>query len=237
MKKIVVIPAYNAESTLPGLFAKLPGSMRKQISLFIIVNDGSTDKTSDAICQIKKKGLSIISVAHKKNMGYGAAQKTGYLLAMKKKADIIVLLHADGQYPPEMLNNLISPIEKGEADIAAGSRILGGNMYRQGMPLYKYLGNLCLTSFLNISLDKKLSSYHSGYKAYNAKALKTIPYTNFSNYFYFDKEMLISAVNRGLRIKEIPIPTRYGKEISHLNPIKYGFGILKIIIKNIIHKY
>jgi len=227
MKIVVVVPAYNAGKTIENVFRRTPQEIVQRVDRFIVVNDGSSDSTDSAVEKLTRE-YNIEVIRHSKNVGYGAALKSGFKLALQRGADIIVQLHADGQYPPEMISELIRPIENCTADVSGGSRILYGNMIRQGMPLYKYIGNIALTTILNVSLQQKLSSYHSGFRAYSSKALRIIKFCGLSDYFDFDTQMLIHAVNYGLRIVEIPIPTSYGDEVSYLNPLKYGFCIIKI---------
>lgn len=227
---MVMMPAYNASGTIASVFERIPDATLKRITEFIVVDDGSTDATARIAEELKQK-YPIKLLRHEKNMGYGAAQKTGYNQAKEDNADITVMLHSDGQYAPELLLEMIEPIENGEADVVGGSRSLGGSMLEGGMPIYKYAGNVLLTKLENLVFKANLHSYHSGYKAYSKKALELIPYEKYSNEYYFDSEMLVGAIRNKLKIAEIPIPTRYAGEKSYLNPIKYGIGILKVISK------
>lgn len=170
-------------------------------------------------------------VQHEVNKGYGAAQKSGWNCCKQVGADIAVMLHSDGQYAPELLLEMIKPIEDGKADVVGGSRCLGGNMLQGGMPIYKYIGNIILTKLENVVFRANLHCYHSGYKAYSRKALEVINYNTYSDYYYFDSEMLVGALKNKLKIAEIPIPTKYAGEISRLDPIKYGTGIFKVMWK------
>jgi glycosyltransferase involved in cell wall biosynthesis len=238
MKIVVVMPAYNSAKTIEGVFKRILKEAFKKISEFIIVNDGSSDNTKEIVKnRLMKKYKNIKLLSHKKNRGYGAAQKTGFNEAVKSGADIAVLLHSDGQYAPELLLKLIKPLEEDKADVVQGSRILGREALKGGMPLHKYLGNRFLTSLENLAYGMKLAEYHSGYMLYSKKALTTIPFNRLSNTFHFDGEMLLMAHKKRLRILEVPIPTRYAKEKSYLNSITYGLDVLKIIIKNFMGGY
>lgn len=230
MKIAVFMPAYNAENTIESVFQRIPEDALKKISEFIIVDDGSTDNTAEIAKKLMKK-FPIKLVQHEINMGYGAAQKTGWDHCKQDGIDIAVMLHSDGQYAPELLLEMIKPIEDGIAEVVGGSRCLGGNMLYGGMPIYKYIGNILLTKLENIVFRANLHCYHSGYKAYSKKALKVINYKQYSDYYYFDSEMLVGALTNKLKIAEIPIPTRYAGEISRLDPVKYGIGILKVMWK------
>ena len=236
MKVVIVMPAYQAGKTIKSVFDRISDKTLKIIDEFIIVDDGCTDNTPDMIKDLIKK-YKIKTLVHNPNRGYGAAQKTGFNQAVKDKADIAVLLHSDGQYPPEMLLDLIKPIQDNEADVVIGSRILGGKALEGGMPLHKYIGNRFLTGIENLAYGMHISEFHSGYMIYSKKALEKIPFNKLSDTFHFDGEMTMMAGKKKLRIKEIGIPTRYADEKSHLNPIKYGFTVLKIIIRNLMGKY
>jgi hypothetical protein len=168
---------------------------------------------------------------NEKNRGYGATEKTLLAYALKEGAETAVLLHADGQYSPEKLSDMLAPFENGEADLVQGSRMLHGGALRGGMPFYKYIANKCLTVVENVGFGMKLAEYHSGYMAYSRKTLLNIPFHGLSDSFDFDLEMIVCAKILGLKIREIAIPTIYAGEKSNLNPIKYGFDVLAIVRK------
>src|SRR3989344_6851991 len=221
-KIIVVMPAYYAEKTVEQTYNDLP---RDLISEIILVDDASTDKTVEVA---KKLGLTVFR--HKKNTGYGGNQKTCYDQALKRNPDIIVMVHPDYQYDPKLAGVLCEPIVNGRADIMLGSR----NQSRKqalagGMPIWKYFSNRFLTIFENIMLGINLSEFHSGYRAYSAKALKMLPYYSFSDDFVFDQEILVSAVSFGLTISDTPVPCKYFPEASSINfkrSAKYGLMTL-----------
>ena len=235
-KIIVVMPAYNASSTIGSVLERIPPSLMKNLFQIIIVNDGSADDTGIVIEGLKETYKKIRILTHPKNKGYGAAQKTGFEEAVKEGADIGVLLHSDGQYAPEIMHTLLDPFEHGY-DVVQGSRMLAGGALKGGMPLYKYLGNKFLTFLENLAYGLNMAEYHSGYMLYSKRALENIPFEKLSNTFHFDGEMLLMAAKKKLRVKEIPIPTRYSTEKSHLNPFTYGIDVLKIIYRNWRGKY
>ena len=235
-KIVLVVPAYNAGKTIADVFSRIPKGFLKEISQFIVVDDGSKDDTAERIRLLGRR-YKIRTLKHEQNRGYGAAQKTGFTEAIKMGADITVLLHSDGQYPPEMLPAMAEPIKEKAADMVLGSRILGGGALKGGMPLHRYLGNRLLTALENLAYGLSISEYHTGYIAYSRKALEAIPINKLSNTFHFDGEMILMASKRKLRIKEMPIPTHYGYEKSYLNPLTYGIDVLKIIFRNFTGKY
>ena len=171
------------------------------------------------------------------NQGYGGNQKVGYYYAIKNNFDFVALIHGDGQYAPEELPKLISPLASGTADAVFGSRMLSdGAALKGGMPMYKYVGNKILTYFQNYLLQTKLSEFHSGYRLYSTDALRTIPFYLNSNDFHFDTEIIIQLVFSGQKITELPIPTYYGDEICHVNGIKYAFKVIEATLRASLQK-
>jgi glycosyltransferase involved in cell wall biosynthesis len=229
-KKIfVVMPAYNAGSTVEGVFSRIPKEVDQKIYRYVVVNDGSTDNTSEVLNRLRLKVPNLVVLEHKFNQGYGAAEKTLLNYAVKEDADIAILLHSDGQYSPEKILNLLKPIEDGKASIVQGSRMLNGGALKGGMPFYKFIGNKFLTTIENYAFKMRMAEYHSGFMLYSKKCLKEIPFNKLSNSFDFDLEMILMAKVKGLEIAEVPIPTIYADEVSHLNPIKYGLDVLSVI--------
>jgi glycosyltransferase involved in cell wall biosynthesis len=230
-KIFIVIPAYNASATIEKVFARIPDDIRSSIDRYVVVDDGSTDDMATTLTRIYREFPNLAILKHETNCGYGAAEKTLLAHALKEGAETAVLLHADGQYSPEKLSAMLAPLENGEADLVQGSRMLNGGALQGGMPIYKYIGNKCLTAIENASFGMKLAEYHSGYMAYSRKLLSAIPFEGLSDSFDFDFEMIICAKILGLKIKEIAIPTIYAGEKSHLNPVKYGFDVLANVLK------
>ncbi|OIO64115.1 hypothetical protein AUJ68_07290 [Candidatus Woesearchaeota archaeon CG1_02_57_44] len=231
------MPGYNCEKTVEGVFSRIPAGVMKQLHAIVVVNDGSKDATAKVLKTLAKKYAKIKILMHPVNKGYGAAQKTGFSEAVRMNADVAVLLHSDGQYPPEMLSDMITPMTTGRADVVLGSRIKGGQAIAGGMPRYKYFGNRALTILENLCYGMRVSEYHSGYMGYSKKALSEISFLKLSDTFHFDGEMLLMSGKRGLRIEEVPIVARYADEKSHLRPIKYGMDVLRIIMRNFMGKY
>lgn len=232
-KIVVVLPAYNAEKTVKATFSDLPKDL---ISEVILVDDASQDRT----VEIAKK-LKIKVYVHKINKGYGANQKTCYDQALKLNPDIIVMVHPDYQYDAKLVGVLCEPIVNGRADIMLGSRIqTRRQVLAGGMPPWKYFANRFLTLFENLAMGLNLSEYHTGFRAYSAKVLKTIPYHWFSNDFVFDQQILICALSYGYNISEIPVSCKYFPDASSINfrrSIKYGcltlFTVLSYILSQV----
>lgn len=221
-KIVIVMPAYNAEKTLEKTYNDIPRGMVDEV---ILVDDNSVDKT----VQIAKK-LGLTYFVHTNNLGYGGNQKTCYWEALKRKPDIIVMIHPDYQYDATLTEELVRPIINGRFDIMLGSRIRGREeVLKGGMPLYKYLGNRFLTIIENVILGLNLSEYHTGFRAFKREALEKIPFQRFSNDFVFDQQMLIRASKMRFRIGEISVPVRYFPEASSIGfwrSVKYGLSTL-----------
>lgn len=223
----VVLPAYNAEKTLEKTYIEIPSNIVDNV---ILVDDSSTDNT---IQIARMLGIKYILI-HDKNKGYGANQKTCYLKALEIKSDIIVMLHPDYQYTPKLIHSMCFLIANDVYDVVLGSRILGNGALRGGMPIYKYISNRFLTLFQNIMLGEKLSEYHTGFRAYSASLLKNINFTNNSNNFIFDNQLLAQIFGKGYEIAEITCPTKYFKEASSINlkrSIHYGLGVILVSLR------
>jgi len=220
-KVIVVLPAFNAETTLERTYSEIP---RDFVDEIILTDDGSTDKTA----MISRK-LGIRTFIHEKNRGYGANQKTCYQEAFNSGADIIVLLHPDYQYNPRLIPSMCSMIAENIYDVVLGSRILGKNAIMHGMPAYKYISNRALTLIENTITGHKLSEYHTGYRAFSRKVFETIPILENSDDFVFDNEILLQSLFFGFRIGEISCPASYHRDASTVDfrrSVKYGVGVL-----------
>ena len=237
-KKIAIfIIAYEAVTTFDKVLKRIPKEVYKKVSEIFLIDDSSNDNTYYAALGYKHvNSLKKLNVfRNSKNLGYGGNQKKGYNYAISKGHDIVVMLHGDAQYAPERLGEILQPLIDGKADMVFGSRMIG-NPLKGGMPLYKFLGNKFLTFMENYFLDMSLTEFHSGYRAFSCDALKKIPFNKCSDDFHFDTEILIQFRERGLRIKEVAIPTFYGDEISRVKVISYGFNILKSLAQYLLHK-
>jgi glycosyltransferase involved in cell wall biosynthesis len=225
----VLMPAYNAGATIERVFARIPAEARRRIRRYVVVNDGSIDDTAEALARIAKEFADLVVLTHQPNRGYGEAEKTLLRYALREGADAGIVLHSDGQYSPEKIPELLEPFDRDAADLVQGSRMLGRGALRGGMPLYKYVSNRALTTIENWAFGMKLAEYHSGYMLYSRKTMAALPFEKLSGSFDFDLEMIVLARIKGLRIAEVAIPTIYAGEKSHLNPVKYGLDVLKVV--------
>ena len=229
MKIGIVVVAFNAESTLESVIKRVPHSFVSQLHTIIICDDASSDATFERAqyCKDNYPHLPIHIQRHSVNRGYGGNQKSGYALAKHLELDVVVLLHADAQYAPELLPDIVAPISSGKADAVFGSRMMiKGAALKGGMPAYKFVGNRILTTWQNYFANANLSEWHSGYRAYSVAALNAIPFESNSDGFDFDTQIILQMIGSRQRITEIQIPTFYGDEISRVNTIKYGLQIL-----------
>jgi len=230
-KVVVVMPAYNAAKTLHMTYADLP---RDMVDLVILVDDGSSDETAKVARQL---GLELF--IHDRNYGYGANQKTCYREALRAGADIVVMVHPDYQYDPTLLPEIIRPIQDGAADVVLGSRLMGLNPMKQGMPWWKYISNRFLTKAENIVFRLRLSEYHTGYRAFRREALESVNLEMNSDKFIFDQEILAQLVNIRMRITEVPVPTRYFAQASSASFVAssiYGISILWLLLRYLMHR-
>ena len=230
-KVIVVMPAYNAAQTLGRTLDDIP---RDWVDEIILVDDRSRDDTVDLA---KKLGLRVF--VHDKNRGYGGNQKTCYTEALKLGGEIMIMVHPDHQYDPRVIPQLVMPLLYDECDAVFGSRMLGGRPLEGGMPKWKYLANIFLTALENATFYMYLTEYHSGLRAYSRRYLETVNFMKNSDNFVFDSEIIAQGVLHRMRIKEIPIETRYFPAASQIGlgrSIVYGLSILKTLVKFKLHK-
>lgn len=231
-KIVCYMPAFNAEHLMEDVVRGIPQAAMEALDVLLVVNDGSTDGTAELARRLALEYPKIELLSHTGNRGYGAAQKTAFDWTLENGGDVAVMLHSDGQYPPEFLMSMLEPFGEG-ADVVGGSRILYGDMRDGGMSRTRYYGTLWLNALENLVFRQKLTSYHSGYKAYSSAALEKIPYGSYSETFNFDSEMLIGAIRARLKILEVPIPTIHGEGFSSLKPIPYGLSVLGTIVRYI----
>jgi SAM-dependent methyltransferase len=222
----IVLPAYNAASTIGVVAETLPSSAADRA---LLVDDASTDETWALALT---EGFDVIR--HPTNRGYGANQKTCYVRAALDGADIVVMVHADHQYDPALVPEMVKPIAEGRADVVIGSRLLEDEAIAGGMPRWKWLGNRLLTAIENAAFRRSHSEYHTGYRAFSVEFLRTVPFLRNSDSFVFDQEIFAQIVARDARVVELPIPTRYFLEassVSFLKSVEYGVQTLGVLLR------
>jgi glycosyltransferase involved in cell wall biosynthesis len=222
-KVVVVMPAYNAASTLEKTYQEVMD--QEIVDRIILVDDASRDGTVD----IARRLPGVQVHVHDRNLGYGGNQKTCYREALAAGADIVIMVHPDYQYTPLLIPAMASMIGNGLYHCILGSRILGGYAIEGGMPWWKYLSNRLLTAASNLLLGAKLSEYHTGYRAFSRALLDRLPLDRNSDDFVFDNQMLAQILWLGYTVAEVTCPTKYFEEASSINfrrSVKYGLGCL-----------
>ncbi len=215
-KVTVAICAYNVEETLEKTIASMPQGVADEV---IVVDDGSSDRTVELARKVEET-LDLSVIVHPENRGYGAVQKTAYVAAVERGADVVALLHGDYQYDPASLPLLVSPLLAKGADMTFGSRFASdGDPLAGGMPLYRFVGNRITTVLENTLIGTRFTDMHSGMRAFSRRCLLSLPFLSYRNDFAFDKQTTVDAVMSGLRVTEIPIPTRYDHESSSIPTI------------------
>jgi glycosyltransferase involved in cell wall biosynthesis len=229
---VVVMPAYNAAATLQATIDQIPPGIVDKI---ILVDDKSRDNTVQVA-----RGLGIETIQHPHNVGYGGNQKTCYMEALRQGADVVVMLHPDGQYDPRILGDLVETVRSGNADLVLGSRfLLPGQAKLGGMPWWKRIANHFLTFCENRVLGLRLSEAHTGYRAYSRRFLETVPFLRNSNDFVFDSQVIAQAASFGLRVAEVPVSTRYFEEASSVGfrvSVVYGLKTLATLLRYQLHR-
>jgi len=226
-KVIIVMPAYNAAETLERTYRDIPAGTYDEI---ILVDDNSKDNTAEI-----SRSLGIYTIVHTDNRGYGGNQKTCYTEALKRGADIVIMIHPDYQYDSRLVPYILGFLEIGICDIILGSRVRTRKEALDcGMPAYKYIFNRFLTTIENLVLGQNVSDFHTGYRAYTRAVLETIPFMKNSDGFVFDTEFLVQSVYFGFRIGSVPVPVRYFSEASSIdfsNSVVYGTKTLGALVK------
>jgi glycosyltransferase involved in cell wall biosynthesis len=222
-KVVVVMPAYNAEQTLRRTYDEVMA--QEFVDEIVVVDDASSDATTRIARTLPRVTLH----RHAYNRGYGGNQKTLYRLALDAGADIVIMVHPDYQYTPQLIPAMVSLIGNGLYDCVVGSRILGGQARQGGMPLWRYVSNRGLTLAENLLIGAKLSEYHTGYRAYSRELLQRLPLEANSDDFVFDNQVLAQIVWLGYVVAEVSCPTRYAADASSIHfwrAVRYGFGCL-----------
>ncbi len=231
-RAIVVMPAYNAETTLERTLSDIPPGSVDEI---ILVDDCSRDGT---VALARRLGLTVIQ--HERNLGYGANQKTCYREALARGADVVIMIHPDYQYDSRLVPVLVGLLRTKHCDVMLGNRIrTRAEALAGGMPAYKYLANRLLTIIENLWTGQNLGEWHSGMRGYRREVLATIPWHLDSDDFAFDSQFLVQAVHFGFRIGDIPVPVRYMREASSINfqrSVQSGLETLGVLVRWTLHR-
>jgi len=225
----IYMPAYNTSKLLRATVARIPAAAWEQIYCLHIINDGSSDDTA-AIGDALALAYSKIRIHHNsQNCGYGAVVREGIRKCLDDGTDLILCLHADGQYAPEVLPRMLETMEGYNLDLLQGSRLAQRGALAGGMPVYKWAAGYLLCMLENRVFHLRMTDYHSGYLLYRRRFLEASGFEHFSGNFEIDLELIAAAKARGFLVGEVPIPTRYAGEVSHLNPVAYGLRVLGVL--------
>ncbi len=228
---VVTMPGLNVASTIGRTVAALPPGY---VDAIILADDGSTD---DSVAVAKALGVRVFS--HGRNLGYGAAQKTTYREALRDGADVVVMVHPDFQYKPELVPAMAAMVRHGGYDLVLASRMLDGGALRGGMPIWKLVANRTLTHVENLLLGGHVSEYHTGYRAFSRRFLEEVPLAHLSNGFHFDSESIALALARGSRIGEVSCPAHYFDGMQTMPAdvgVAYGLGCLKAAVEGAVNR-
>lgn len=233
----IILPSFNAADTLVGTIDRIPQGLLSELQCDLrlyVVNDGSTDRTRLVLEQLNAATCLAVSVLdHRRNRGYGAAQKTGLEASLRDGNEYHVILHADGQYAPEELPEVLAPLLDGSTDVVIGSKFARGQVLRQGMPLSRMVGIRLLDRVENLVYGLKGLEFHSGYMAYSSAALRRISFASLTDGFHFDGEMVVTTARAGLRVVRVPISTHYGDSYSSLKVPAYLWEVLWSVVRNV----
>jgi SAM-dependent methyltransferase len=227
----VVLPAYRAASTIAAVAKEMPVAA---VDRALLVDDASPDTTPEVAL---REGFELLRLPA--NRGYGHNQKAGYVRALLDGADIVVMVHADNQYDPSLVERMVRPLEAGIADVVMGSRLLEDETIAGGMPRWKWIGNRLLTAVENLAFRRGFSEYHTGYRAYSADFLRRVAFLRNSDDFVFDQEMFAQIVASRSHVVELPIPTRYFLEASSVSfraSVRYGLKTLWVLVRFRMHQ-
>ena len=231
-KTIVVMPAYNAEKTLERTVKDIPPGSCAEI---IVVDDHSRDGTFELA-----KRMGLVAIRHEKNLGYGGNQKTCYREALKRGADIVVMVHPDDQYDARLVPIMTGLIANDICDMVLGNRIrTRWEAFKGNMPWWKYVANRLMTVGENLWTGQNLGEWHSGLRAYSRRVLETLPWERNSDDFVFDQQFLYQAAAFRFRLGDVPTPVRYFPEASSINfrrSCVYGLATIKVMAQFALHR-
>lgn len=234
----VFVISYNAELLIQETLRRIPEEIWREVEVVYVVDDCSMDETTRKAMDYPDPYHKLVVFRNRVNRRYGGNQKFGYQYAIDRGLDAVIMLHGDGQYAPEMLPNLFRPLVDGEADVVIGSRMINRrDALKGGMPKYKFVANIALTWIENLLSGLSMSEFHSGYRGYSTRFLKRIPLWENSNEWHFDSHILFQARQAGVSIHELPIPTRYGDEVCHVNGISYGLNCIRSALFYRLHRW
>lgn len=222
----VVVPAYNEEKLIKVTIETIPDFVDR----IYIVDDGSTDNTSNIIKAVKDSRIHLIQ--HNPNKGLGASIASGYKKALEENMGIVAVMAGDNQMDPHQLQNLITPIIDGKADYTKGNRIRSKE-YRVGMSKWRFFGNAILSFLTKIGTGYwQILDSQNGYTAISKKALERIDLNNIYPYYGYNADILTKLNIYDFNVIDVDMPARYGTEKSKIKYGRYMFKVSLMLIKN-----
>jgi len=220
MLKLVCIPAFNEEKPIVDVIKK----SLKYVDQVIVCDDGSLDLTAE-----HAKIAGAIVIKHEKNMGKGDAMKSLFKYAKDVGADAMVTIDGDGQFLAEQIPSLLQPILDNSSDVVIGNRFSND----KEMPSYRKIGNKMLDRITKLAADLPFSDTQSGFRSYSKKAIQSIDFSTSG--FGVDSEILIDAVDKGLRITETKVTVLYdtGLKTSTKDPISHSMSVIASLLESI----
>ncbi len=220
---LVVIPAFNEAENLPLILGRIPSEIQGKSIRVLVVVDGATDKTAEVA---RAAGFPVI--IHPINRGGGAALRVGYAVAVQDSAEIVVTMDADGQHQPEEIQRLVEPILRDEADFVCGSRVLGQHY---GMDPLRRIGIVIFNTLISILMRRRITDCSNAFRAIKTECLSRL---RLEQDQFHTTEILIEAIKKGFRVKEVPVTVTGRISGSSKKPpgLLYGWGFLKAIFKS-----
>lgn len=222
-KILVIIPAYNEAENLRFVLGRLPKHILGYMVEVIVAVDGATDATEQVV-----REFDFPAVVNQINRGGGAALKAGYDLAIRNRAEIVVTMDADGQHLPEEIPRLVEPIIHGESDFVNGSRILG---VQEKPAMMRQLGVFFFNRLVSLLLLRTITDCSNAFRAIRVSELSRLELREDQ---FHTTELLIEAISKGLRFKEVPINLRQRRSGESKKPpsFAYGMGFFRAIMRS-----
>jgi len=227
-KVAVVVPAYNEEKLIQTTLKTVP----EWVDKVFLVDDGSTDSTSEAGKRLRLKKVAVIR--HEKNLGVGAAIVSGYKRALEEGFGLVAVLAGDGQMDPLQLPRLLDPLIDGKADYVKGNRLFSPQV-RHGMPKIRLLGNSLLSFLTKVSSGFwDVMDPQNGYAATTRQVLETLPLDGLYPRYGYPNDLLIKLNAYGFRVLDVVMPPRYGSEKSKIRLWTYTPTVFLLLVRGFI---
>jgi dolichol-phosphate mannosyltransferase len=230
VKIIAILPAWNEQGKVGIVVRKILLAVPNTIDEILVVNDASTDRT---LLEANEAGANVIS--HEKNMGAGAAIRTGIVYAMKKGYDTCIVMGADDQDDPSEIPKLIKPIANDEYDFVQGSRYLEGQR-TVNMPLSRALTTRLYTLLFRLASGFPVTDGSNGFRAFRLEIFQKIDLWKEKGRYDLEPYIFLQAIKKGFRVKEVPVVKSYDREkgYSKMKPVTDWFNTSKPLIREIL---